>query len=290
MSYIIYPDGMFIWNTLINMAVLYIASLILGIKNSFFKRLVFSSVTAIVTTTLFILTIHLNKYIHHISYALIYMIMINIFFNIHTIKDIFEKTLIVVFSMVVISGLLNIFFRARVKSLIFGVIIILLTVPIIALISKYIKSTNQTKVNRYYIALNINNRLYNLKGFMDTGNSLKDPYTGNPVIILDYRVLKNIVGENAYNYIAKYHSTGIFDYLNIKNECCLKFYPLPYKTISTKMALMPAFRINYISFKDINYKTEKVVCGISRYKLENHNGFQVLLNENLKPIREEKFK
>ena len=125
---------------------------------------------------------------------------------------------------------------------------------------------------------------------MDTGNSLRDPYTGNPVIILDYRVLKNIVGEKAYTYIAKYHDTGIFDYLNIKNECCLNFYPLPYKTISTRLALMPAFRINYISFADINYQTEKVVCGISRFKLENHNGYQVLLNESLKPIREEKFK
>ena len=82
MSYVIYVDEMILWNTIINLAVINISSIILQEKIKLFRAFLFSFITALVTTFEYILTIRAEKYIHHIAYAGIYLIMIGIFFKI----------------------------------------------------------------------------------------------------------------------------------------------------------------------------------------------------------------
>ena len=290
MTYIIYADVMLVWNIVINFTVIFIASMILKIRANFKRISLFSIITAVITTLEYIITINLNKYIHHIVYAGIYVFMIGIYFKSLSIKGILSKCMVVLGVMFLVNGAINILYPFQINSLVKILPFIFIFILVVKAIFMYSGKQIQTNENKFKLILDINSKKINLIGYLDTGNSLKDPYTGAPVIILDYRVLKNIINENAYRYIVNYHNTGEFNYMEIGEICNLNFYPLPYKTISTNFALMPAFKINSITFDDFNMPIQKIVCGISRFKLKNNNDYQVLLNESLKPNREETFK
>ena len=290
MSYVIYVDEMILWNTIINLAVINISSIILQEKIKLLRGFIFSFITALVTTVEYILTIRAEKYIHHIAYAGIYVIMIGIFFKIYNQGCILRYLLVSMMVMFILYGGLGLFFTGYITKNIKGISIIFLTSIISTYLLVYSKLIIPAKENKFKLNLNINDKKINLTGFLDTGNCLRDPYSGSPVIILDYRVLKKIASAKAYESILKYHKSGEFDYEGIKQEYKIDFYPLPYRTISTDFALMPAFISTSLIFTDLNYKVEKIVCGISRFKLKNNNEYQVLLNESLKPDRKEKFK
>ncbi len=290
MSYVIYADGMMVWNTVINLAVLTLSTKLL-VRTIKLKRIIFFSlITALITTVEYILTIGTNKYIHHILYVFIYLIMMEMYFSFKSLKGIFHRIIVTVISMAILYGGIGIFYSNQIPKEIKTITIIAFTTLIVLLVLMYSKEQLRTKANKLEIILQIKNKEISLTGFLDTGNTLTDPYSGLPVIILDYRVLKKIISNKAFDIVLNYHNTGEFDYLHMSDEADINFYPLPYRTVSTNFALMPAFRLNSLAFKDLNYEIEKIVCGISRFKLKNNNEYQVLLNESLKPNREEKFK
>lgn len=288
MSYIIYADEMIVWNTFINIAVISISSAILKEIHKPVRCLVFSFFTAIVTTLEYIITFGVNKYIYHITYAVIYLIMIGIYHQ--TCRHIFKHLVVYFFAAIILYGCMGIVFINQISSVKKGILLTSGVSIITVVIILYSKRNLSAKGNEYRVNLNINDKKISLNGYVDTGNTLTDPYTGMPVIILDYKILKEILPSSAYEIILKYHKTGDFDYMYLQNECNIKFYPIPYKTISTDFALIPAFKIKSLVFTDLNYQVDKIVCGISRYRLKNNNEYQVLLNESLKPNRKEKFK
>lgn len=286
MSYIIYADEMIVWNTFINIAVISISSAILKEIHKPVRCLVFSFLTATVTTIEYIITFGVNKYIHHITYAVIYLIMIGIYHQTCQLKHLavyFVATLI-------LYGCMGAVFTHPISSVKKGILAASGVSIISVVILLYSKKHLSAKGNKYRVSLNINDKKICLNGYVDTGNTLLDPYTGMPVIILDYKILREILPSAAYKIILKYHETGEFDYMYLQNVCNINFYPIPYKTISTDFALMPAFKIKSLVFTDLNCQIDKIVCGISRYRLKNNNEYQVLLNESLKPNRKEKFK
>lgn len=124
-------------------------------------------------------------------------------------------------------------------------------------------------------------------GYYDTGNMLYDSYNHNPVIILDYKILKNWMSQEAYKIFEEYSKTGDFDYPAFAKLSNIKMYPLPYRTIGIGFKLMPAFRLNSLTYKASGKQYKHVTAGISQFPFMNTAKHQILLHERLKPIREE---
>ena len=92
-----------------------------------------------------------------------------------------------------------------------------------------------------------------LKGFMDTGNSLSEPFSGTPVAVASAESLENIIPEDMLSAI--------------KNECLSTKFGLklvPCKTVSGSV-LMPAFRPEKVFIKTENgeFEAEDIMIGIS---------------------------
>ena len=283
MSYTIYPDVMLLWSMVINFFTIIIVQKILHIKNTYKSALVWSFFTGVMTIVEYILCLPLNKYAYHIIYVLSYIFMIKIFFNPPSIKELIKIIFIVFIVMLFTQGALSVRYSYIIPDLSAIIVVFSLGLMVTLITSKY-KTHTYSKENVFNIVLEINKKSLSLKGYLDTGNLLTDPYSGIPAIILDYRVLKNCLSKEAYSYIDTYHKTGEFDYLGVHSHTDICFYPLPYKTISTNFTTMPAFKTSY---SDFFQKNMDVVCGISRFKIKNNNDYQVLLNESLKPYREE---
>lgn len=287
MTYIIYADVMIIWNTFINVVVLILSSKILNRKIRYRRLLCCSILTSLVMEIIYICTIHTNIYIHHILYAIAYVFMTIFYFNIQTIKELIVIFISIFLAIIFIDGCINLIISNQIASLSKIVPIVILVLFLVSFISIYRKKEERTRNHKYDLIVFVNSKKLNLSGYLDTGNTLVDPYTKSPVIILDYTITKKIFDDKIYNLILNYHNTGCFDYSEAKNNCGINFYPIPYQTISTNYALMPAFKLTSLTYKHENISYEKILCGISRYKFKNTNNYQVLLNESLKPIREE---
>ena len=75
-----------------------------------------------------------------------------------------------------------------------------------------IKSKPQSDKQFYNVVIRYKNRNYNFKGFYDSGNTLTDPLTGKPVILL----LKTVVDKLSENSNVVYD--GFVDVKTINGE------------------------------------------------------------------------
>jgi len=287
MTYIIYADLMLIWNTIINFAAISITSILIGNDLKHGKNLLWALITGFIIQVEYIATIELNIYIYHIFYVITYLIMINVRFKAKAFKVFIYRNVFLISAMTIMQGVLSIISPLHIINLKSSSILIILCVLLCSCIFSFSKYEKKENEKIYPICLTINQKKVNTKGYLDTGNCLMDPYTGYPVIVLDYDLLTNIYGKSVQPYIESYHKEGIFPYEEMKMLCHIDFYPIAYKTISSELSIMPAFKISSLTFSDTEKKERNIVCGISRYKLKNNSDYQVLLNESIKPYREE---
>lgn len=271
---------------LINIAVLILASYILHVPIHLLRLLFWSAVTGVITVTEYLLMLNQNRLLHHILYVGIYIIMTIIYFGKYTGKEILLNLLSVLISMLLLCGMLTGLSFTRHSSLAAwatgittGVILLLCTITLMARRKHIVK-------NAYRIRLIQNTKSITCNAYMDSGNVLRDRYNGSPVIVLDYRLMRGILSSAGYRLIEQYHKTGDFDYAALSETETLRMYPLPYQTVSAGFAVMPAFRLTSLTFLNSGEKISGVTAGVSRYQFMNHK-YQILLNENLKPNREE---
>ncbi|MBR1815556.1 MAG: sigma-E processing peptidase SpoIIGA [Lachnospiraceae bacterium] len=276
MNYTVYADVMIFWNFIINILSLTISSRILRISINHKKILFWSFITSIITTIIYIL-FH-NSIFLHLFYAFAYIIMTYVYFKSASIKDLLLENLAVIISMFLIYGIINTFsggehplLKRLISTISIGMLMFFTVV-------KY--SLHKLSGRYYHLTLELSGRKVKATGYADTGNILQDIYTHKPVIILDYRLMKSLVSEDAYKYIYKYHETGYLDYMAISEELDTPIYPVPYSTIDSSSSLMPVFKLNSLEFNDDEEILEQVSAGISRHRLKND--FQILLNEKLK--------
>lgn len=90
----------------------------------------------------------------------------------------------------------------------------------------------------------------------DTGNSLREPYKGRPVSVLQYNVIKQIL-------------TG--------NEKC---FLIPFKSVGSQNGILTGITVDYMEIKnrDINLKISNPVLGIYKGMFNNDKKYQMLLN------------
>ena len=90
----------------------------------------------------------------------------------------------------------------------------------------------------------------------DTGNSLREPYKGRPVSVLQYNVIKQIL-------------TG--------NEKC---FLIPFKSVGSQNGILMGITVDYMEIKnrDINLKISNPVLGIYKGMFNNDKKYQMLLN------------
>lgn len=271
---------------LINTAVLILASYILHVRIHLLRLLCWSAITGVITVAEYLLMLGRNRLLHHILYVGIYIIMTIIYFGRYTGKEILLNLLSVLLSMLLLYGMLAGLSLTRHRSLGVWGISIIISMVLLLCAAILIACRKHVTGNAYRIRLVKNTKSITCNAYMDSGNVLRDRYNGSPVIVLDYRLMRRILSSSGYRLIEQYHETGDFDYAAFSETETIRMYPLPYQTVSAGFAVMPAFRLTSLIFLGSGEEISGVTAGVSRYQFMNHK-YQILLNENLKPNREE---
>lgn len=128
------------------------------------------------------------------------------------------------------------------------------------------------------------NRGVSLTGLLDTGNSLTDPISNFPVIVVNLADLLPLFPENLQEEIMACENCDlnlveIFQKYNFANRIRL----LPFSDLGEEKGLLLGFRPDCVelSYKDELIRVEQCVVGISRRMLDLDNSYQALIHPKL---------
>lgn len=211
----IYVDLLVIEDLILNYIILLGTGILLN-RITKLKKVFLASVIG--TIPLIFLFININKIMININSILFIIIMSLISFGykdiLYTIKNIIYAYFISIF----LAGsiyLINTNYLPEINNYILKFIILIIISPCITYI--YIKSINKIKTNYsnyYQIDIYLKDKpKITTTAYLDTGNKLKDPYTGKPIIL----VSKKIINEF-------YEKTIIVPYNTIDNHSLLKCF------------------------------------------------------------------
>ena len=193
----IYLDLLLFLNFSFDFLLLLSISIILKRRKNTNKILVGSFIGSLSTLLLFL---NINSFTLFLFKFFISIIMVIISFNFKNIKYTLKNLLYLYINSIILGGFLyflNIQFSYKNEGIVFyhsglsiNYILLIVLSPIILYI--YIKQIKEFKTNysNYYdVKIIINNKTYNYKGFVDTGNKLVDIITKRPVILINKKKL-----------------------------------------------------------------------------------------------------
>lgn len=155
-----------------------------------------------------------------------------------------------------------------------------------------IKKVRHQLLIYYKVELRYDDKSICLKGLLDTGNGLKDPFSHKPVSIVCYEDVKCILPETLIQLIEKYYENGDI----LMTSASMQQYQLlrwiPFRSIGKEQGMLlgvvfPEMTINPYteSIKDrlqkANIKYDKAIIGLYQGRLSNQKDYQMILHKDL---------
>lgn len=114
-----------------------------------------------------------------------------------------------------------------------------------------------------------------VNAIIDTGNFLKEPLTGKPVIIVEKEVLKNIIPANILNNMQEIISgTKI-----INDKYMSKIRLIPFSALGTENGLLLGIKPEnfYINYQGKIIQNKNIIVGIYNNNLSKNNKYNALI-------------
>ncbi|MDD2435253.1 MAG: sigma-E processing peptidase SpoIIGA [Bacilli bacterium] len=239
----IYLDLIFLLNFFFDLILLISVSLILR-RNMPFYRLIIGAFIG--SLSIFFLFLKINSFQLFILKVIISIVMVIMSFSYRNVKYTLRNLLFLYSSSILLGGFLyflNMEFAYKQVGLVFyfkglsiNVIFLILFSPLIIYI--YIRQTISLKNNysKYYqVDIYYQDKIIKCNGYLDTGNTLCDPYFKKPVILINQKKLSFSPKETDTLYV-------------------------PYQTIDNH-GIIKCFKVNKINIKGVGTK-ENLLVGI----------------------------
>lgn len=146
---------------------------------------------------------------------------------------------------------------------------------VITIAFKCIKTKLSKKDMLCNITLKLDSKSISTMAFVDTGNLLKDPITGMPVVIVEKDKLLSLVPEEIINSVLE----G-----NLKDEEYMaKFRLIPFKSLGRENGMLLGIKIDNLQIQNNEeiINVENVIVGIYEKKLTQNNKYSALIGLEL---------
>ena len=289
----IYLDVVISENLIMNSIIIYATAIITKSKIKHIRILISSLIGAIYSVLSYIsnLAIFSNLF----TKILLSIIMVYIAFNPKDIKALGKITLLfyltsfvfggVAFAMIYIIKPQNILMKDGLflgtyplKTIFIGAI-----VASIILITgfKVVKSKFSKKDMFCNINIKIKGKEKKIKVMVDTGNLLKDPISGMPVIVIEHTELYDILPKELLNNLEKILGgdlKGIPE--DIKNEYLSKLRVIPYSSLGKQNGMILGIKADEVKVEDETIKNN-VIIGIYNKALTKRGEYNGLIGIEL---------
>ncbi len=86
------------------------------------------------------------------------------------------------------------------------------------------------------LSLTFGERTVTLRGLVDTGNDLRDPFSGRPVLVVEYEALKHVLPPDAGETVCKVDASGL------PPDWASRFRVIPYRSVGVERGTLVGFR------------------------------------------------
>lgn len=129
------------------------------------------------------------------------------------------------------------------------------------------------------------NGMIDLFALVDTGNTLHDPLTNVPVVVVEFNAIKNILPEDIQNIFEESEEEDLIRATKIisHSKWFSRFRLIPFTSLGKENGMLIGFKPDYI---EIGENTDKkgvsdVIVGIYNRALSNNNNYNALLSPEL---------
>lgn len=295
----IYAEYLLIENLIINYIILYVTKRFTRTDTPNIRLIISALVGAIYTLLVFVPGLYfMSNFISKISISILLIIIaynpirfkkfVKLFATFYTVSFVFAGGSFALFYLTnskIYFGK-GIFYIKDISGFnpVFLVIGIIISLLFFKIAFQYIYG--KLKKQNMYINLTIrlHDRVAKLKGIVDTGNSLMDPITNIPVIIVEFSAIKEILPINIQEIFVRYNENN----LNIISEVMytedemIKFRLIPFKSIGKDNGMLLGFKPDEVVLDDDeNRKITEIVIGIYNNHLTNDNDYVALLHPEI---------
>lgn len=124
-----------------------------------------------------------------------------------------------------------------------------------------------------------------LSALVDTGNSLYDPLTNSPVVVVEFSAIKNILPMEIQSIFDESKENDLDSVTKIVSDSrwLSRFRLIPFTSLGKENGMLIGFRPDYI---EVGENTEKkgvtdVIIGIYNRALSKNNNYNALLSPEL---------
>lgn len=132
---------------------------------------------------------------------------------------------------------------------------------------------------KYRVELHFGKKICAGEGFLDTGNSLRDPISKCPVVVAEYDLVKECFPDDCKAALENFHDQNeVLQALSI-SSWANRLRLIPYSSIGQKNGLMVGFRCDemVVDPGKINLLYKNLVVGIYHDHLGPANSYQLLI-------------
>ena len=281
----IYLDIVFLENLFMNFCIIYASSLFSNKKKSIYRMIIAGIIGSLYYVAILIPQTYFLTYT--IFKVLLSIIMVLVAFKYTDLYSFVQDLVIFLITSCMFGGVMYglyyyIFNKLTipyypVKLIIFGAgfVIILLKVCI-----HRIRCNMAYRKIMYSVEISLNGRTKKIKGFLDTGNSLKDPITSNPILLVNFEVVKNILPKDVVTVC----QNNLYSLTSLSKESERRVRLLPYISVGNQNGLMLGYKMDKIKIyltNEENIVLDNALIGINTTKLNNQNDFDALLSIEL---------
>ena len=291
----IYIDIIIVENLIMNAIILYATGLIAKCKISFLRIFLASLVGAIYVFLEYIIKINYNLKI--ILRILLSIIIIFIAFNPQTINKMWKELVLFYLTTFTFGGIATyliyvlkpekivikngVFIGNYVLKVIF--IGAILGTLILVISFKITKSKISKKDLKRKIKITLNNKSILLDALVDTGNMLKEPITGDSVIIVEKNALYTILPNDILKNIDKILG-GDFNGISeeIKDEYMKKLKIIPFSSLGKQNGMLIGIKPQKVEIIDEQIETKNnAIIGIYNKSLTKRGEYNAIIGPEL---------
>jgi stage II sporulation protein GA (sporulation sigma-E factor processing peptidase) len=136
---------------------------------------------------------------------------------------------------------------------------------------------------KYQVKMKFGDNTCSGNGFLDTGNGLHDPLTKRPVVVAEYKLLKNILPEDFKLVLETIENENeVLDAL-ARSSWAYRLRLIPFTSIGRKNGLLIGVRADEIEVNagKKNFSHKNMVVGIYRDSLCSNGDYQMLISSEI---------
>jgi len=295
----IYADVIFLVNWIMDFFILWVVAKLMRKSVSSHRILIGAGIGALLHGILFFIPF-LHRMYNVLGFLALAMIMIAFTFQPKGFKEFFNLTIALHLIAAAIGGTaVALFYYTNLgviltKSVYRGI----QDFPVHILLLSTILSYALLKLGSYWITKHIKNKAYypiriyfnghtvDANALVDTGNSLYDPLTQTPVIIVEFIALEHFLPDSIrFLFLEKKENNLqiVTQTLEDSQEECLKIRMIPFSSLGTPNGMLIGFKpdqVDIISKKEVTVSKE-VIIGIYNHTLSSDNTYQALLHPDI---------